>query len=194
MAQSLQVLSPDWSWYVFDVHSWQLLCARALWNLPTGHIVHSTAPGLLHKPGLQSLQLIAFVALALCCPAGHGAHCDADASAANLPPSHSLHVTALAPLYLPDRQDSHDCCIVPLANVPLGQSLQYEDPLALACLPASQRVHTISPLSLACPTSQSAHSPLPFPAVNVPLAQRMHAEALAPAYCPAVHTLHAAET
>jgi hypothetical protein len=75
---------------------------------PAAHELQAATPAALYCPSGHSLHAVDSVTLALNCPASHVAHCDADPLAANLPPSHCLQFAALAPLYFPARQASHD--------------------------------------------------------------------------------------
>ena len=75
---------------------------------PAAHSLQAATPAALYWPFGHSLHALDSVALALYRPALHIEHCDADPLAANFPPSHCLHSAALAPLYPPAGQASHD--------------------------------------------------------------------------------------
>ena len=75
---------------------------------PAAHELQAATAAALYWPSGQPLQDIDSTKLVLKLPAPQSSHCDEDALSANLPPSHRLQSAALAPLYLPDGQASHD--------------------------------------------------------------------------------------
>ena len=89
---------------------WSLLARAVVASplRPAAHALQAATPAALYCPSGHSLHAVDSVTLALNCPASHVAHCDADTLAANLPPSHCLQSVALAPLYFPAGQASHD--------------------------------------------------------------------------------------
>ena len=111
-AQSAHAVWPALFWYWPFVHAaqWWLLFRgfAALPMRPTEHSLQALTPAALYWPSGHSLHAVGPVSLALNCPAVHSTHCDADALAANLPPSHCLQSVALAPLYVPAGHTSHD--------------------------------------------------------------------------------------
>ena len=125
-AQSEQAVWPVSLWYLPFAHAaqWPLL-ARAIATSPirpAAHELQALTPAALYWPSGHSLHAVGFVTLmALNCPAVHATHCDADALAANLPPSHCLQSAALAPLYVPAGHESHTIIPVEPVNLPASQ-------------------------------------------------------------------------
>jgi hypothetical protein len=111
-AQSAHAVWPVLLWYLPFAQATQwLLLPRAITALPirpAAHELQVATPAALYWPSGHSLHAVDSVMFELCLPAAHVAHCDAVALAANLPPSHCLQSAALAPLYFPTGQASHD--------------------------------------------------------------------------------------
>jgi hypothetical protein len=123
--QSAHAVWPVLFWYWPFAHAtqWPLL-ARAIAALPmrpAAHELQALTPAALYWPSGHSLHAVDSVTLALNCPAVHAKHCDADALAANLPPSHCLQSTALALLYVPAGHASHTMVPVEPVNLPASQ-------------------------------------------------------------------------
>ena len=111
-AQPAHAVRPVLLWYLPFAQATQwLLLPRAIIALPirpAAHELQAATPAALYWPSGHSLHAVDSVMFELCLPAAHVAHCDAVALAANLPPSHCLHSAALAPLYFPAGQASHE--------------------------------------------------------------------------------------
>jgi hypothetical protein len=111
-AQSAHAVWPVSLWCLpfTQAVQWPLL-ARAIATSPirpAAHELQVLTPAALYWPSGHSLHAVDSVMLALNCPAVHATHCEADALAAYLPPSHCSQSVALAPLYLPAGHASHD--------------------------------------------------------------------------------------
>ena len=125
-AQPAHAVRPVLLWYLpfAQATQWPLL-ARVIVALPmrpAAHELQALMPTALYWPPGHSLHAVGSVALlALNCPAVHATHCDADALAANLPPSHCLQSVALAPLYVPAGHESHAMVPVEPVNLPASQ-------------------------------------------------------------------------
>jgi hypothetical protein len=164
-------------WYEPGWQSSQLLLPPRASKRPLAHTEQRAAAGKLKWPAVQFMQRKAPKASSLCFPASHGLHCDADAFAANLPPSHCLQSAALPPLYCPAEHELHDADPVALVNLPATHASQYVMPPPLWILPVS---HTAQ-----CALDVCSLSSLPYwPAVHsvqLPLACELHDPA---AHCP----------
>jgi hypothetical protein len=68
-------------------------------------------------------------------------HFPADEIAENLPRSHGVHCSALAPLYLPAGQELHATDPTALSNLPAPHASQYVIAIRLCCLPAWHCTH-----------------------------------------------------
>jgi hypothetical protein len=125
-AQSAHAVWPMlfWYWPFTQATQWPLL-ARAIAALPmrpSAHELQVLMPAALYWPPGHSLHAVdSTTLLALNCPAVHATHCDADALAANLPPSHFLQSVALALLNVPAGHESHTMVPVEPVYLPASQ-------------------------------------------------------------------------
>ena len=158
-------------------HATQALLPVIFWYCPVAHELQAAAPAALYFPlghWLHSVDSSSSV-LALCFPTGHCMHCPADASAANLPPSHCSQSAALAPLYLPAGQEPHEFDPAALWYCPAGHASQYVVPSEPCILPASHAAQ--------CMLEFCALPDLPY----WPSAHGVHSVRLASLHWPAAH-------